>query len=86
MSSDFSLWYDTEDGGRAIKRWLAEDLIARGIEGGEIPADEIPEKCARYDKSKKPKITKFLAMVVYNITASQEDGQEEKCLSDLGSR
>jgi len=73
----FSLWYDTEDGGRAIKRWLAEDLIARGIEGGEIPADEIPEKCARYDKSKKPKITKFLAMVVYNITASQEDGQEE---------
>ena len=32
---------------------------------------------ARYDKSKKPKITKFLSMVVYNITASQEEGQEE---------
>ena len=73
----FSLWYENEDGRPTNKRWLAEDLIARGIEGGEIPADEIPEKCQRYDKSKKPKITKFLAMVVYNITASQAEGQED---------
>ena len=57
--------------------WLAEDLIARGIEGGDIPANEIPKTVERYQKSKKPKITKFLSMVVYNITASQAEGQEE---------
>ena len=64
----FSLWYENEEGGRACKRWLASDLIERGSEGGDIPADEIPEKCERYDKSKKPKIVKFLSMIVYNIS------------------
>jgi len=64
----FTLWYETEDGGRACKRWLSEDLLERGIEGGNIPPDEIPEKCERYAKSNKPKIVKALSMVVLNLT------------------
>ena len=64
----FTLWYETEDGGRACKRWLSEDLLERGIEGGNIPPDEIPEKCERYAKSNKPKIVKTLSMVVLNLT------------------
>ena len=64
----FSLWYTEEEGAPRNMRWLQSDLIARGVEGGEIPADEIPATCQRYDKSKKPKIVKFLSMVVFNIT------------------
>ena len=64
----FSLWYTEEEGAARNMRWLQSDLIARGVEGGEIPADEIPATCQRYDKSKKPKIVKFLSMVVFNIT------------------
>lgn len=71
----FTLWYETEDGGRACKRWLSEDLLERGIEGGNIPPDEIPEKCERYAKSNKPKITKALSMVVLNLTETS-NGEE----------
>jgi len=68
----FSLWYENPEGGRACKRWLSEDLVAQGIEGGKIPDDQIPEKCERFPKSKQPKISKVLSMLVYNITESSK--------------
>lgn len=79
----FSLWYETDDGGRACKRWLSEELLSRGIEGGNIPEDEIPEKCERFPKSKKPKISKVLSMVVYNITESSEHDKHVFQIWDL---
>lgn len=66
----FNLWYETPEGGRACKRWLADDLLAQGIEGGNIPESMLPEKFEKYAKSGNPKISKCLSMVVLNITES----------------
>jgi hypothetical protein len=79
----FSLWYETDEGGRSCMRWLSQDLLDRGIEGGNIPEDEIPAKCERFPKSKKPKITKCLSMVIYNITESSETDQHVFQIWDL---
>ena len=51
----FSCWYDKKTVAEQCKRWLAEDLIARGIEGGDIPADEIPETVERYRQEQEAK-------------------------------
>lgn len=68
----FSLWYENPEGGRACMRWTSEDLVAQGIEGGNIPESMLPDKYEKFAKSGKPKISKVLSMVIYNITASAE--------------
>lgn len=63
----FQLWYTNEDGQKRCQRWLVDDLVARGIQNGEIPADELPPNPDTYEKSGKPQIKKFISVVVYNI-------------------
>ena len=68
----WTLWYETAEGGRACKRWLAEELLEMGIEGGNVPPSMLPDKYEKYAKSGNPKISKCLSMVVYNITESSK--------------
>ena len=50
----FSLWYETEDGGRACKRWLSEELLSRGIEGGNIPEERGAEAVEEPRQTPRP--------------------------------
>lgn len=63
----WQLWYTNEEGGKRCERWYGDDLTARGIQNGEIPADEIPPNPDLKGKSKKPNIKRYFSMVVYNI-------------------
>lgn len=79
----FNLWHETPEGGRACMRWLAEDLLAKGIEGGNIPAEMLPEKYEKYAKSGNPKVSKCLSMVVLNITESSKNDRNVFQIWDL---
>lgn len=63
----FQLWYTNEEGQKRCQRWSADELVSRGIQAGQIPQDELPPNPETYEKSGKPKIQKFISVVVYNI-------------------
>ena len=63
----WQLWFTNEEGSLRCKRWYGEDLIAKGINNGQVPVEELPPNYATYEKSGKPQIKRYISMVVYNI-------------------
>ena len=63
----WQLWWTNEEGGKRCQRWYGDDLAARGIQNGDVPTDELPPNPDVHEKSGKPKIKRYVSMVVYNI-------------------
>jgi len=63
----WQLWYTNEDGDKRCQRWYGDDLTAQGIQNGQVPEDQLPPNYDAYEKSGKPKIKRYVSMVVYNI-------------------